>query len=70
MADRAFPGWLREPSGEATLDDPSLCYQHPGRLTGKLEITRCPEVAFWEVSFPRLAAPAQTSSNAVSGQLP
>jgi hypothetical protein len=46
----AFPGWLRESSGEATLDDPPPCYQHPGRLTGKLENTRCPEVAIWEIS--------------------
>jgi hypothetical protein len=51
MADRAFPGWLHEPSGEGTLDDLSLCYQHPGRLTGKLEITRCPEVCFVEAKF-------------------
>src|ERR1700733_2547161 len=29
-------------SGEATLDDPSLCYQDPGRLTDKLENTHCP----------------------------
>jgi hypothetical protein len=38
MADRAFPGWLREPSGEAALDDPSLCYQHRGPFTGKPEV--------------------------------
>jgi len=42
MAGRAFPGLLREPNGEATLDDPSLCYQYAGRLRGKLENTRCP----------------------------
>jgi hypothetical protein len=38
MADRAFPGRLREPSGEATLDDPSLSYQYPSRLTANPEV--------------------------------
>src|ERR1039458_7401380 len=40
MADCSFPGLLVS-SGDATLDDPSLCYQDPGRLTGKLENTHC-----------------------------
>jgi hypothetical protein len=35
-------------SGEATLDNPSLCYQDPGRSTGKLENTHCPEVRLEE----------------------
>jgi hypothetical protein len=35
-------------SGEATLDDPSLCYQDPGRSTGELENTHCPEVRLEE----------------------
>ena len=37
-------------SGEATLDDPSLCYQDPRRLTGKLKILTAPEVGLEEVS--------------------
>src|ERR1019366_3613985 len=41
MTDCSFPGLLVS-SGEATLDDPSLCYQDPGRLTGKLENIHCP----------------------------
>ena len=40
MAGRAFPGWLREPNGEATLDDPSLCYQYPGGLRGNPDVAR------------------------------
>jgi hypothetical protein len=28
------PSWLHEPSGGATFDDPSICYQHPDPLTG------------------------------------
>lgn len=48
MADRAFTGRLRKPSDEAALDDPSLCYQHPGRLTGKPE-GLLSEILFWRV---------------------
>jgi hypothetical protein len=29
-----------KPSGEATLDDPSLCYQDSGRLTPQQEVGR------------------------------
>jgi hypothetical protein len=40
-------------SGEATLDDPSLCYQDPGRLTGKLENAHCPQVWIWKFQAKR-----------------
>ena len=32
MVDCSFPGAASKPSAEATFDNPSLCYQDPGRL--------------------------------------
>src|ERR1700691_1552196 len=61
MAACSFPGLLEGTSGEATLDDPSLCYQDPGRLTGKLENIHCPR-------GPVGGSASVISSNAVSGQ--
>jgi hypothetical protein len=60
LAGRAFPGWLREPNGEATLDDPSPCYQHLGRLTGK------PEVKCRYQAFAQLCAFASPFSGSMS----
>ena len=47
MADRLIvPFWLHEPSGGATFDDPSICYQHPDPLTGKPKVSNLP-VSGW-----------------------
>ena len=46
------------------LDDPSLCYQYLGRLTGKLENTRCPEVGFEEIAIDLLQARLSTATQA------
>jgi hypothetical protein len=38
MAERLIvPSWLHEPSGGATFDNPSICYQHPDSVDGQAE---------------------------------
>jgi len=50
MAERLIlPSWLHEPSGGATFDDPSICYQHPDPLTGKPKVSNLP-VSGWRCS--------------------
>jgi GxxExxY protein len=40
MENCSFPSATSKPSGEATFDNPSLCYQDPGRVTGHPEVGR------------------------------
>ena len=57
------PSWLHEPSGGATFDDPSICYQRPDPLTGKPKVSNLP------VSGRRLSASYQKASGPSSAHV-